>query len=293
MFLREGSQLRARSIGVGCAVLTMASSSVAAQSMGDAGSGRSSVGIKIPQEILPWRRAIEQQAEQWLSAARKSVEAGDVKIAERRLQSLNKRFPRTYAAADGRIALAKLHGRRLGKTTPQGLGALEPAGAARRGSVGRPGSVGRNGLPGGIMAPVAGWQTTIKPDTWNLSEALIEAAGDRVFFKPGSIRINPGTAQVLKNQARWLTKNKGIKVRIVGHADDPGSREKNVRLSHDRAVAVRKRLIGYGIAPRRLNVFSYGKTSPIAICTINTCAQQNRRVVTEIRALRNTELRDR
>ena len=143
------------------------------------------------------------------------------------------------------------------------------------------------------MTPVAGWQATIKPDVSNLREGLIEAAGDRVFFKPGSIRISPSTAQVLKNQARWLNKNKGIRVRIVGHADDPGSSEKNMRLSHDRAVVVRKRLIRYGIAPRRSNVFGYGKTSPIAICTINTCAQQNRRVVTEIRALRNTELRDR
>jgi outer membrane protein OmpA-like peptidoglycan-associated protein len=282
MFLREGSQLRAKSLGVSCAVLSMACGAYAAESAGRAGPNGPSVGIKLPREILPWRRSIELQAGQLLIAARKSAEAGDVKTAKRRLQNLVDRFPRTHAAADGRIDLAKLRGRQTGTIVPQGLGVLGPAGAAR--------SPGNDGQSLGIMPPVAGWQPTIKPDALNLREALIEAAGDRVFFKRGSIRLNPGAAKVLRNQARWLKKHKHVKVRIVGHADDPGSLQKNMRLSHDRAVAVRKRLIRYGIRPRRLSVFSYGKTSPIAICTINTCAQQNRRVVTEIRALRSTEL---
>lgn len=265
MFLREGTQARATSIAVFSA--TLAGMMLLASPLAAENGAR---GVELPHEVLPWRRAIESQADELLADARRTLRTGDKRNAERMLRELARAFPGTHAAGEGERELAKLA---------------------------RPGlTVGRRGLgiaPRGnlnmrtefsTLNPVAGWETTVKPDAENFREAFIEAAGDRVFFKQGSTKLDARARATLKNQARWLKSQPKLKVRIAGHADDIGSTTTNMRLSHDRAVAVRRQLIRYGVPANRLRVFSHGKSKPIAICTIQTCAAQNRRVVTEIRS---------
>ena len=275
MFLREGSQLGATLLSIACG-LTICTTVPSVAASGDWTPGISK-GVELPREILPWRHGVEHTAAHLLEQARQSVRKGDIEMAEHQLRDLLRRYPQTHAASDGKVDLSRLLERRVAKLGRQRLGAPVAKDFGRRQQ---------------RIDPVAGWNTTITPslpDIAGTRDALIEAAGDRVFFDDGSARISRPALAVLKNQARWLAKNEEIEVRIVGHADDGGSAEENLRLSHDRAVAVRNRLIRFGVAPRRLHVFSYGKAKPIAICAVATCAAQNRRVVTEIRARRRAD----
>lgn len=271
MFLREGSQLRATSFAILCAGITgMMGFAATVEAAGGWTQGVSS-GVQLPREILPWRRRVEDQAYRLWVAAQESQRRGDVHAAQRQLRRLIREFPDTYAALDGQRELARLRdAQRQANVGRRGLG-VPP----------RQEVEADHGMSS--ATPVAGWQTVVKPDPSNIREALIEAAGDRVFFDEGSARLSTQARAVLKKQARWLGSQSQVEVRIVGHADDSGTSEHNLRLSHDRVVAVRKRLIRYGVSPKRLHVFSHGRAQPIAICAVSTCAAQNRRVVTEIR----------
>lgn len=270
MFLREGSQLRAIVVlALGSALIGLTGFAGGSHAAGGLTQGVSS-GVQLPREILPWRRPLEERARQAWASAQDSLRRGDQVRGTRQLRVLIKIYPGTYAARDGQRLLARLEGQRQARVGRRGLG-MRP----------RPGIRAEHNVPS--VSPVAGWQTVVKPDSSNVREALIEAAGDRVFFEEGSARLSQRARAVLKKQARWLALQPQVQVRIVGHADDEGSSEQNMRLSHDRAVAVRKRLIGFGVSPKRLHVFSHGRAQPIAICTVTTCAAQNRRVVTEVK----------
>lgn len=272
MFLREGSQLRAMLLAVCCSTISL-SAGATVEAAGFARSG----GVELPREVLPWRRSVERDALAMFTIAQRALRRGEKRHAEQYLRRLIVKYPDTHAAEDARQYLQTTRDRQM---------------AAGRRGLGIPSMspVGRAETP---ISPVAGWQTTVRPDRSNLREALIEAAGDRVFFKEGSKKLSRRAKAVLKKQARWLKANSRIKIRVVGHSDDSGSPASNMSLSHDRAMAVRRLLIRLGVSARRLHIFSYGRAQPIAICTVSTCAAQNRRVVTEIHYARNAGLSQR
>jgi len=275
MFKREGSQRLIASLVVGGA-FTLALSFPASVSFASGASDRAGSVVELPREILPWRQGVEEQADRALKRAHQALQSGNRLFAERQFKALIRRYPRTFAAAEAERDLTKLNEKRVARAQPRGLGGpttIVPSAA----------------LPAMPVPPVAGWQTRVVPTGPDMREALIEAAGDRVFFKEGSARLNKQARIVLRNQARWLKSNAGVVVRIAGPADDQGSTGKNMRLAHDRAIAVQRRLIGYGVPARRLRVFSFGNTKPIAICAVRRCAVHNRRVVTEIRSVQRAD----
>ena len=69
---------------------------------------------------------------------------------------------------------------------------------------------------------------------------------------------------VLDDVARGLNRIKTIKkVRIGAHASTPASRAANMKLSNDRARAVKTYLVGKGVAASRLQPRGFGATKPI------------------------------
>jgi outer membrane protein OmpA-like peptidoglycan-associated protein len=70
-------------------------------------------------------------------------------------------------------------------------------------------------------------------------------------------------------------------VRIDGHTDDVGTTAYNLRLSEDRALAVRRYLIRAGIADDRLNIHGFGQLVPLPAMPNETADEhrtRNRRV---------------
>ena len=109
-----------------------------------------------------------------------------------------------------------------------------------------------------------------------------QTVGDRVLFEVDQSTLTPAAQATLDGQAQWLTDYPSYDIVIEGHADEQGTREYNVALGARRANAVREYLISRGIPGTRLRTVSYGKERPVAVCSDESCYNQNRRAVTVI-----------
>lgn len=83
---------------------------------------------------------------------------------------------------------------------------------------------------------------------------------------------------VLDDVAKHLTATPAAKVKIVGHTDDVGEAAFNVKLSLDRANAVKALLHAHGISSDRLTVEGGGSGAPIATNSTEDGRARNRRV---------------
>jgi peptidoglycan-associated lipoprotein len=106
--------------------------------------------------------------------------------------------------------------------------------------------------------------------------------GDRVFFSEASAELGARGRVALEAQAAWLVRYPKLSGIIEGHADDAGGIARNIEVSHQRADAVRRRLIQMGVAPERIRIVAFGRERLIAECSAAACAAQNRRAVTVI-----------
>jgi len=113
-------------------------------------------------------------------------------------------------------------------------------------------------------------------------QALAAEAGDTVYFAFDSSVLREPSRAVLRQQARWLEQNPNVRVTVAGHADERGTREYNLALGARRAEAVRRYLVGLGIAPNRLDTISYGEERPAVAGSNDQAWAQNRRAVTSV-----------
>lgn len=95
------------------------------------------------------------------------------------------------------------------------------------------------------------------------SQALDGLQGD-VLFKTGSAEISPDLAHQIQAIAQAVSKSPELKVRVDGYADPRGTDESNMKLSQDRANAVRDLLLAAGVSTEALEVNAYGKTQSVA-----------------------------
>jgi outer membrane protein OmpA-like peptidoglycan-associated protein len=99
-----------------------------------------------------------------------------------------------------------------------------------------------------------------------------------ILFTSGSAKLTPSSMPLLKQVASTLKAAKSISVEIQGHTDDVGNATKNIKLSKQRADAIRKVLIKEGVAENRLLTNGYGPTRPVATNKTAKGREKNRRV---------------
>lgn len=107
-----------------------------------------------------------------------------------------------------------------------------------------------------------------------------QTVGDRVLFQVDQSTLTPEGQATLNAQADWLARNPSYSAIVEGHADEQGTADYNRSLGARRAAAAQNYLISRGVAPSRLQIVSYGKERPLAICSDESCYMQNRRAVT-------------
>ncbi|MGC9043130.1 MAG: MopE-related protein [Myxococcota bacterium] len=101
----------------------------------------------------------------------------------------------------------------------------------------------------------------------------------KIQFALNSAKIDKSSTIILDMIADVINANPKIKkVRIEGHTDDIGLREKNLRLSQDRADAVKAYLIKVGIPAELLEAKGYGPDKPLVPNTSKKNREINRRV---------------
>ena len=113
----------------------------------------------------------------------------------------------------------------------------------------------------------------------NSSEFFAEMVGNTVYFDVDQSTISNQNAEVLRQQAEWLTQNPDFIATVEGHADERGTREYNLALGNRRAAAVKAYLVDLGVPGERLITVTYGKERPVSVCSSELCWSQNRRSV--------------
>jgi outer membrane protein OmpA-like peptidoglycan-associated protein len=114
-------------------------------------------------------------------------------------------------------------------------------------------------------------QTTDSP------RGLVVNMGD-VLFDFGKYNLKPDTKITLAKLAGIIQSHPGLQLAIEGHTDNIGSDEANMKLSQQRADAVREFLVQQGLAADTVTAVGLGKAEPVADNSTNEGRQKNRRV---------------
>jgi outer membrane protein OmpA-like peptidoglycan-associated protein len=86
---------------------------------------------------------------------------------------------------------------------------------------------------------------------------------EQIFFDVDKATIKPQSYGILDKVAATMKKRTEIKfVEVQGHTDDTNTESYNLKLSNDRAAAVKNYLIKAGVTPERLTSKGYGETTP-------------------------------
>jgi outer membrane protein OmpA-like peptidoglycan-associated protein len=106
---------------------------------------------------------------------------------------------------------------------------------------------------------------------------LVLTVGD-VLFAVGKAEVAPGGQRSIDQLAQFLKTYSRRRVLIEGHTDNTGNEDFNVKLSQQRADAVRSLLVARGVAPERIATRGHGPKYPIVENDTPAGRQQNRRV---------------
>jgi len=113
--------------------------------------------------------------------------------------------------------------------------------------------------------------------TRDTARGLIVNVSD-VLFDTARYTLKPGAREKLARVAGIISSHPGLKIEVEGHTDSVGGEEYNLRLSENRASAVRAYLESQGINSANLTAVGFGKTEPVADNSTASGRQMNRRV---------------
>lgn len=100
-----------------------------------------------------------------------------------------------------------------------------------------------------------------------------------ILFDTGKADVKPESGQAIGEIAKLLKNDTALKLYVVGHTDNVGSVESNLKLSDQRAQAVLKALVAqHGIAAARLRAFGSAQFAPVAANDTEEGRAKNRRV---------------
>jgi outer membrane protein OmpA-like peptidoglycan-associated protein len=99
-----------------------------------------------------------------------------------------------------------------------------------------------------------------------------------ILFATGKYDLAPGARESLAKLSGILLAHPGLKLAIEGHTDSTGSEDFNMKLSSQRADAVRQYLISQGLSPDSITSQGLGMANPVADNGTAEGRKQNRRV---------------
>ena len=100
-----------------------------------------------------------------------------------------------------------------------------------------------------------------------------------IYFDFNSAKIKPESEKAIKEIAKLLQENPNLKLYVVGHTDNVGKINYNMKLSRARAAAVVEELTAkYHISPKRLSAYGVASLTPVASNKTEQGRAKNRRV---------------
>jgi len=138
--------------------------------------------------------------------------------------------------------------------------------------------------PSGVQVDGAGCPILVKNETKIVEKVITETDRRTVDEAIKNLEFETGKSVIRANSYNSLNKvaallvEKDFSLKLAGHTDNTGSLELNLRLSKDRAEAVKAYLVSKGANPSRIEATGYGPNQPIASNKTVEGRQQNRRV---------------
>jgi outer membrane protein OmpA-like peptidoglycan-associated protein len=103
------------------------------------------------------------------------------------------------------------------------------------------------------------------------------------MFKPNSAELLEEYKSKLNEAGELLKKHESVTITIEGHTASTGNPDFEMKLSEERAGAVRDYLVNnFGIETSRIKVIGYGSTKPVADNTTPEGKAKNRRIEYEV-----------
>lgn len=119
-------------------------------------------------------------------------------------------------------------------------------------------------------------------DTLATLKAGESIALDNIFFETARWDLLETSKVALDHVAEALQKHPAMQVEIGGHTDNVGDDASNMRLSEQRAKAVRDYLVSRGVKADRLAYRGYGETLPVATNDTDLGRAKNRRTTFKV-----------
>ena len=133
-----------------------------------------------------------------------------------------------------------------------------------------------------VVVEEAAMEQKVEFTAMELAKALEDKGSvslHNILFDTGKATLKPESAEALAPLGELLKSDAALKLEIQGHTDNVGQPAANLKLSQDRAAAVKAYLVQtFGVAPARLTTSGFGDTKPIAANTAEAGRAQNRRV---------------
>jgi len=120
-------------------------------------------------------------------------------------------------------------------------------------------------------------QLSLILETRESARGLIVNISD-VLFDFNKYTLKPGAREKMAKVSGILLAYPGLKIQVEGHTDSVGSDEYNLKLSDQRAYAVRDYLVTQGVPSATVTSIGLGKSNPVASNETAAGRQQNRRV---------------
>ncbi len=100
-----------------------------------------------------------------------------------------------------------------------------------------------------------------------------------ILFQDGSAELLPESIAVVQEVAQVLQESPDLKlVEVQGYMDNEGDKDVNLRLSQERAEAVRRSLVDLGVDAARLSSAGYGQDKPLTTNATPAGRAKNRRI---------------
>jgi OOP family OmpA-OmpF porin len=115
----------------------------------------------------------------------------------------------------------------------------------------------------------------------NYSEEITTKVSSKSYeiqFETGSSVIKPESYTLLNEILNSSVVAEGLKVGVYGHTDNVGVLQSNIKLSEDRANAVKSYLLSKGLVENRIETKGFGPAQPIADNNTAAGKAKNRRV---------------
>jgi OmpA-OmpF porin, OOP family len=99
-----------------------------------------------------------------------------------------------------------------------------------------------------------------------------------ITFDTNKATIRRDSVPVLDEAVRMLLQYPDVRIEIAGHTDDQGKHDHNMKLSQERADAVKSYLVGMGVTDGRIETVGHGPDKPIDSNETKAGRANNRRI---------------